>query len=328
MISRRGVLAGSAALSAASATAAADRRSAGVLTAADSQRAGYPTVKAVEWIGEELERETGGRCRIRHYASGQLGTEDDSLGLARYGALDLTRVAMAAVNNSAPLTRVMALPFVFRSVEHLRRAVDGPVGRRVLDGFAPRGLVGLAIYDAGARCFYNVRRPVHEVADLKGLKIRVPQSDVFLQAAAAMGANATPLPFGATFSALQTHLIDGAENNAVAYESTRHFEVAPHWAETRHSYSPDVLLMSKRKLDAMAPRDRDLLRDLARRSVARMRVDWDGAEAEARAKAAKGGVKSTAVDRVTFERAAEPVIRRHLRTAEAAALHRAIRDLA
>lgn len=328
MITRRGVLVGSAALTAAGSTAASDRRSAGVLTAADSQRAGYPTVKAVEWIGDELERETGGRYRIRHYASGQLGTEDDSLGLARYGALDLTRVALAAVNNSVPLTQVMALPFVFESVEHLRRAVDGAVGRATLSGFEPRGLVGLAIYDAGARCFYNVRRPVHEAGDLQGLKIRVPQSDVFLDTAKSLGANATPLAFGATFSALQTHLIDGAENNLVAYESTRHFEVAPYWAETRHSFSPDLLLMSKRRLDAMAPRDRDLLRDLARRSVERMRVDWDRTEAEASLKLAKAGVKRTEVDRASFERAAAPVVRRSLRTPEAVALHRAIRDLA
>lgn len=328
MQTRRSVLTGSAALAAASPASAIDRRPAGTLTAADSQRVGYPTVKAVEWMAAEFERGTGGRYRIRQYPAGQLGSEDDSVGLTRYGAVDLTRVAMAAMNNAVPLTGVMALPYVFDSVEHLRRAVDGEVGRRILDSFAPRGLVGLAIYDAGARCFYNVRRPVRALDDLRGLKIRVPQSDVFLQAAAAMGANATPLAFGATFSALQTHLIDGAENNVVAYESTRHFEVAPHWAETRHSYSPDVLLMSRRRLAAMEPQDRELLLDLARHSVAVMRREWDAAEQTARAKVEAAGVRMTEVDRAAFARAAAPLVARRLRSDDAIALHRKIRALA
>ena len=198
-------------------------------------------------MGEEIARATGGRLKIKQYPSGQLGAEDDSIGLARFGAVDFARVNFAAVNNLVPQTRVLCLPFAIDSMEHLHRVVDSDVGAEIRAAFDRVGLVGLAIYDAGARCFYNVRRPIHEPGDLRGLKIRSPMSDVFLRAFAAMGANPTPLAVNGVFQALSTHLIDGAENNWPTFESARHLEMAQFWSETQHSYSPEILTMSKER---------------------------------------------------------------------------------
>ncbi|HZV83378.1 MAG TPA: TRAP transporter substrate-binding protein, partial [Brevundimonas sp.] len=253
-----------------------------VFKAVDVHPGDFPTVTAVKWMGEELGRLTGGRLGISQFPSGQLGSEDDSIGLARFGAVDMCRVAVAALNNAFPETRLLALPYVYRDVAHVRAVVDGAIGTGLLNVFAHRGLVGLAYYDAAPRCFYNVRHPVSEPGQLRGLKIRAPQSDIYLDSIRALGANPTPLSFGAVFSSLQTHLIDGAENNWPAYQSSRQFEVARYWSQTEHSFSPDALLMSKWAFDALTPADREMVRDVARRSVQVMRVEWDRREAEAR----------------------------------------------
>jgi tripartite ATP-independent transporter DctP family solute receptor len=299
-----------------------------VLTAADVHVSDYPTVEAVRWMGEVLQRETSGRLSLRVYHSGQLGRETDAINLARFGALDITRVNIASLNNAFPLTDILALPYVFDSTEHMRRALDGAPGRTVLEAFAARGVVGLAFYDSGTRCFYNHLRAVAEPADLKGLKIRVPPSDIFVGLIRALGANPTPLSYGEVFSALQARLIDGAENNWTSFFTSRHFEVARFWSQSRHSYSPEVLLMSKRRLDALSVSDRALVLDTAARSVPFMRERWDRREAESQAAIEKAGVKVTDVNREAFQTAARPLLESYLKESELARLYRDLRALA
>lgn len=306
----------------------AAREPATVLTAADAHVDGYPTVQAVRWIGERLHEETSGRLGIRMYHSGQLGREGDTVDLVRHDVIDLTRVNFAPLNNAFPATRVAALPFVFDSTGHMRRAMDGAPGREILRRFGERDLVGLCIYDSGMRCFYNVRHAIHEPRDLHGLKVRVPPSDIFIQFCRELGANPTPLPFGEVYSALQTHLIDGAENNIRSFHSTRQFEVARYWSETRHSYSPEALLVSRQRLERMSAGDRQLLLDIATASVPYMRTLWDEAEAKSRAAVLADGVQVNAVNEQAFRSAAAPFVRGWLRDPADVELHRAIRSLA
>lgn len=299
-----------------------------VLTAAEVHVAGYPTVEAIRWLGEQLAADTDGRWALRLYDGGQLGRESDAAELARHGALDLVRLSLGALNNAFPATRVLSLPYVFDSTAHLHRVVDGDVGAEILDAFAARGLVGLAFYDSGARSIYNVRRPLRTPADLAGLKLRVPPSDIFIATGRALGANPTPLPFGETFSALQTHLIDAAENNWPSFHSSRHFEVARYWSQTRHSYSPDVLLMSKRRWDAMPADDRERLRTRARESVQVARRLWDEREQASIAAAVAAGVEVGEVDLESFRAAVAPMVAEWCRDPLLARLHGAIRALA
>jgi tripartite ATP-independent transporter DctP family solute receptor len=299
-----------------------------VLRAADVHPAGYPTVAAVEWLNAELEREFGGVLRLRLYHSGQLGSEKDTLELARIGALALTRVHSSVLNNAVPATRILSLPYVFESTAHLRRAVDGAFGDAILAACDRRGLIGLAIYDSGARCIYNTRRPVTVPQDLHGLMLRVPQSDIFLESMQVLGASPTPLAYGAVFSSLQTHLIDGAENNVPSFHSSRHFEIARFWSATEHAYAPDMLLMSKRAADALPPEQLEFLRATARRSVALMRARWDETVAAAERAVAASGVAINDVDKDAFRRAAEPVLARYLADPELARLHAALREAA
>ena len=264
MLTRRGLLEGIAAGAIVSSARAA--APAGTLTAADVHPAGYPTVAAVAWIDEQLQKEFPGALSMSSYPSGQLGTEKDTIELARLGAIAVTRVNTSVLNNVIPATRILSLPYVVDSTEHMRRAFDGSFGDEILAACSARGLLGLAIYDSGSRNFYNTRRPVATPADLHGLKLRVPQSDIFIGSVAALGASPTPLAYGSVFSALQTHLIDGAENNWPSFYSSRHFETATYWSESAHAYAPDMLLMSKRVADALPAQQREFL-DAGRAAV-------------------------------------------------------------
>jgi len=307
MIRRRHLLQGIAAtplLAPALSLAAAPRP----LTATDVHPANYPTVAAVRWLGEQLAAATDGRVRIRLYHSGQLGRESDAIDMARFGALDIVRVYSGALNNAFPLTRALCLPSLFSSTAHLRRVLDGEVGAAVLADFARRDLVGLALYDCGARCFYNTARPIERPQDLHGLKFRVPPSDIFMRLLRELGANPTPLAFGEVYSALETRLIDGAENNLRSFHASRHFEAAGYWSESAHSYAPDVLLMSRRSFEALGADDQALLRGLAQQSVGLMRQLWDEGESAASAALAAAGVRRNAIDAGAFRHALAPLL--------------------
>jgi tripartite ATP-independent transporter DctP family solute receptor len=299
-----------------------------VLTASDVHVSDYPTVQALRWMGDMISRESGGELGIRVYHSGQLGRENDTVDLARFGALDITRINFASLNNTFPATEAMSLPYVFDSTDHMRRSVDGTAGRMILDAFARRGLVGLAIYDSGARCFYNHSRVVTEPGDLKGLKIRVPPSDMFVSLIRALGANPTPLSYGEIFSALQTKLIDGAENNWTTFQTSRHFEVARFWSQSEHSYSPEAVLMSQRRYDKLTKRQQELVRAAAAQSVPYMRTLWDSSEAEARAAVEKAGIRATPVNRAAFQKVAAPIVESYMKDPQLQRIYQEIRAVA
>jgi tripartite ATP-independent transporter DctP family solute receptor len=299
-----------------------------VLTASDVHVTDYPTVEAVRWIGQTLERETGGRLKLRLYHSGQLGRESEAIDMARYGVIDITRVFSGALNNAFPLTQALCLPYVFDSVEHMRRVIDGEVGDEVLRSFETRELIGLAIYDSGARCFYNTKHPIVAPDDLHGMKVRVAASDIFIELVRLLGANPTPMSLGETFSAMETHMIDGAENNMRSFHSSRHFEAAHYWSETQHSYAPDVLLMSRASFMSLTPADRGLLTRVARESVPVMRARWDESDGAARKAVIAHGVRVNDVDLPAFRKAAQPLLDEYHRVPEIEALYRRIRDLA
>lgn len=312
MISRRTLIGASAATAAAAGVALARINGQSVITAVDVHPTDYPTVEAVRWMGAEIERETQGRISFRLYPSGQLGTETDTVNLARFGVLDIARVYLGAVNNMFPATQPLALPYIFRDEAHMRRVCDGPVGQAILRTFERRGLIGLAFYDSGFRSMYNARHPIHEPGDMRDLKVRVPRADIFIRTLEAMGANPTPIPFGEVFTGLQTHLIDAAENNWATYQSTRQYEVARYFSQTDHCAAPEALLMSKHRFDALSSADKELFLGKARESVAIMRGLWDTKQANARQTVLDAGIQYNNADHEAFQRAVEPMRRVYL----------------
>ena len=288
--------------------AACGPRAGRAFLSSDTHPADYPTVTAVDEMARLLRERTDGRLDIKTYAGGQLGSERDTLEITVFGGLDMNRVNLAPLNAIEPVTTVPALPFLFRSNEHMRRALDGGIGDEILESLTKHGLIGLCFYDSGDRNFYNTKRPIYLPVDMKGMKIRVPNSDLYVSMIKALGADATPMSIAEVYQALVQGVIDGAENNWPSYESGRHFEVANYYSLTHHVIAPEVLVMSRRRWEKLEARDQELVRQAAKDSVPFMRAQWDARVEESRAKILAAGVKVNEIaDPSAFSDAMRPV---------------------
>jgi tripartite ATP-independent transporter DctP family solute receptor len=287
---------------------------------------GYPTVDAVKFMGERLKALTNGKHTIKVFNNSALGNEKDTIEQTKIGALAMTRVNIAPMNNICPETQVPTMPFLFRSKDHMRKVLDGPIGEEILAACAPQGFIGLAYYDSGARSLYTAKKPVKTLADAKGMKIRVQQSDLWVALLEAMGANATPMPYGEVYTALKTGLVDGAENNWPSYESSRHFEVAKFYSVTEHSMAPEMLLFSRRTWDTLTPEDQKAIRQAAKESVPYMRKLWDEREDKSLAIVKAAGAQVIEVDKASFQNAMKPVYDKFITDARLKALVKRIQD--
>lgn len=287
-----------------------------VLRSSDTHPDGYPTVEAVKYMGELVKERTNGRYSIEVYHSAQLGEEKDTIEQTQAGVIDLDRVSMGPFNGIVPETVVPSLPYIFRSVEHMRHTMDGPIGDQILKAFEAHNLVGLAFYDSGARSFYNTKKDIKSIEDMKGMKFRVIQSDVFVDMVNALGANATPMAYGEVYSALQTGVIDGAENNWPSFESAKHYEVAKHYTMDEHQIVPEVLVMSKASWDKLTPEDQAIFRQAAKDSVGKMRELWDAQEKKSREVVEAAGVTVSEIDKQPLIDAMKPVYDKYLATPE------------
>jgi len=294
---------------------------------ADVHPTDYPTVEAVRAMGKALKEQSKDKLGVKVFASGSLGAERDTIEQLKIGGLDMMRINAAVLNNIVPETIAVSMPFVFRSTEHMRKVLDGAVGDEILAAMAPQGMIGLAFYDSGSRSVYTVKKPVKTLADLKGMKIRVQQSDLFVAMLEALGANATPMPYGEVYTGLKTGIVDGAENNWPSYESSRHFEAAKYYNATEHSMVPEVLVFSKKIWDTLSKDDQALLRKTAKESVPVMRALWDEREAKSRKAAEAGGAQVvTIADKKPFSDAMAPVYAKFANTPKLQDLVKRIRD--
>lgn len=287
-----------------------------VLRSSDTHPPGYPTVAAVEYMGELISERTDGRISIQVFHSAQLGEERDTIEQTQFGVIDLNRISMGPFNNLIEATKAPSMPFIFRDVAHMRAVMDGEIGQEILAEFENHNLVGLAFYDAGARSMYNRLRPIESIDDMSGMRIRVIQSDLFVDMIGALGANATPMPYGEVYSSIQTGVIDGAENNWPSYESSGHYEVAGYYTLTEHLIVPEVLVMSKQRWDSLSPEDQEIIREAAQESVIQQRELWEAREAESEAHVREAGATINEVDKGPFQEAMGPVYERHAESEE------------
>src|SRR5438128_6584212 len=259
--------------------------------AADTQAEDYPTVQALRLMGSMIAERSGGRDQIRVFHSRQLGEEKETIEQTRAGAIDLNRTNGALIGNFVPAMNVLAMPFLFRSIEHLQKVLDGPIGNEILNSFEPYGFVGLTFYDSGARSIYNNVRPIRTLADIKGLRLRVQQSELMSDMVKALGAEPVELPYGQVITGLATKLIDGAENNWPSFVTTDHYKFAGYYTLTEHTMSPEVLVMSLKAWSGLSPEDQKIFREAALRSSRFMREKWRDLEERSRKLAEDAGVK-------------------------------------
>lgn len=296
-----------------------------VLRSSDTHPDGYPTVEAVKYFGELVKERTAGRYAVELYHSAQLGEEKDTIEQVRTGVIDLNRISMAPFNGLIPETTVPSLPYIFRSEDHMHKVMDGAVGDQIAAAFEQVGLVLVAFYDSGARSFYNSKKPINSLADLSGMKFRVIQSDIFVDMVAALGANATPMPYGEVYSAIETGVIDGAENNFPSYDTAKHAEVAKFYSLDEHTMVPEAFVMAKLSWDKLTPEDQAIFKAAAKESVARQRELWTAKVKESRAKVEAAGSQITTPDKQPFIDAMGPVYEKHVKDDKLKAMVEAIK---
>jgi tripartite ATP-independent transporter DctP family solute receptor len=294
-----------------SSLAPASAQTKAVFKASDVQPAGYPTVVATENLGKKLEAATNGRLSVQMFPSMQLGGEKETIEQTQIGAIQLLRVSVGSMGPIVDDINVVNMPFLFRNTAHAQRMMDGPVGQELLDKITASpnaGLVALCWMDAGARSLYNTKKPIKTIEDLKGLKFRVIGNPIFVDMMNALGGNGVAMGYDQVFSALQTGVIDGAENNPPSYVFSNHYAAAKYFSLTEHLIIPEVLLFSKRAWTSLSSDDQGLIKKSAREAQLEERGLWNKYEQQAMEKAKAAGCEIIEIsDKAPFQNAVKPV---------------------
>ncbi len=233
----------------------------------------HPVHLAMEYMAEELFKNSGGSLKIQIYPSAQLGAEREVLELLQLGVLAMTKVSSMSLENFSPAFSILNLPYVFDSKEHYFRVLDSHVGEEILLSPQDKRLLGLSYYDSGARSFY-AKKAILKPEDLKGLKIRVMGSQTAIRMVQLLGGSPTPMPYGEIYTALQQGVIDGAESNITALSLGRHGEVIKNFSMNEHSMLPDVLLIGRRVWERLSEQERAWLKEAAEKSKLLQRKLW------------------------------------------------------
>ena len=275
---------------------------------ADIHPAGYPTVVAEKSMGDTLTKETNGELTFQYFPGGVLGSEKEVIEQMQVGAVQLSRVSLGIVGPVVPDVNVFNMPFIFRDQAHMRAVIDGEVGDAILDRITNSefGLVALAWMDGGTRNLYT-KKPVRTPADLKGMKIRVQGNPMFIEMMNAMGGNGIAMDTGEIFSALQTGVIDGAENNPPTMLEHNHYQNAKFYSLTGHLILPEPIVMSKITWNKLTPEQQDMVKKAAKAAQAEERVLWDKKSAASEEKLKAAGVEFITVDKKPFYDATAPV---------------------
>jgi tripartite ATP-independent transporter DctP family solute receptor len=282
-----------------------------VLKASDVHPPGYPTVVAVENMGKKLAAATQGRLTIQMYPSMQLGGEKEVIEQAQVGAIQLARVSVGALGPVVDDLNVFNLPFLFRNTAHMEKVIDGPVGQALLDKVTNNPntqLVGLCFMDAGARNMYTTKKPIKTIADLRGLKVRVMGNPMFVDMMNDLGGNGVPMGYDQVFSALQTGVVDGAENNPPSYVFDNHYQVAKYYTLTEHLIVPEILVFSRPSWDQLSAADQALIRKFGKEAQFDERELWNAKEKDAFERMKAAGIEVvTIADKTPFQNAVKPV---------------------
>jgi tripartite ATP-independent transporter DctP family solute receptor len=280
-----------------------------VLKAADVHALGYSTVEAIVRMGKKLETATNGRLSLQMFPAMQLGGEKEMIEQAQVGALQIARISTGPMGPVVDELNVFNLPFIFRDEAHMRKVIDGPIGQELLDKISnspASRLIALGWMDSGTRSLYT-KKPVRSPADLKGQKIRMMGNPVFVDTMNAMGGSGVMMSFSELYSALQTGVVDGAENNPPSLLTQNHYQVTKFYSLTGHLIIPEIFVFSRRTWETMSKEDQDLIRKFSREAQLEQRALWDTMVADSVQKLKAAGVEFIEVDKKPFYEATKPV---------------------
>jgi tripartite ATP-independent transporter DctP family solute receptor len=277
------------------------------LRLADDQPSNYPTVVGDQKFAQLVKQRSNGRITVSVYPNAQLGDEATVAEQVQLGAIDFARINASPLASFDSQLNVLSLPYLFNSSQQMWDVLNGPIGNNLLSTLSTAKMVGLTYYDSGARSFYNSKHPVIHPSDLKGMKIRVQQSPIYIDLVKALGASPTPMAYGDVYGALQTGVIDGAENNWPSYYSTNHYQVAKYFTEDDHTRTPEILLASQISWNKLSPADQKLIMQAAKDSQVTERQSWDQLEAKAKKAVAANGNVISQVNIAEWQKAVQPL---------------------
>ena len=288
-----------------------------VLRLADNQPIGYPTVLGDEEFARLVELYSNGRIKVEVYPQGQLGDEKSAIEQVQFGGIDFTRVSISPLSDFQPLLNALQMPYLYRDADHMWKVLNGEIGDFFLNSMEEKGFVGLVYYDSGARSFYNTKKPIYTVADLRGMKIRVQESALMMGLVRSLGAVPTPMAYGDVYSALQTGVIDGAENNWPSYDTSSHYEVAKYYSLDEHTRVPEMIVASKITMDKLSKEDQEIIKRAARESQ-KIQIDsWAEYEKKSEAKVRVAGSQINKIkDQAEFAAAMAPLYQSMLSDAQ------------
>jgi tripartite ATP-independent transporter DctP family solute receptor len=218
---------------------------------------------AAKRFSELVKTRTGGRINVNTYGSGKLGTDAQMQSALQGGVQELMVGPTSGLVGVVKEYALLDLPFLVSSFKEADSLLDGPVGQSLFQKLEAHGLVGLAYWENGFRHLTNSRRPVNKLEDIAGLKIRVIPNPVYIETFKALGANPLPLPYTELYGALETKSVDAQENGLGLIESGKFYEVQKYLTLSAHSYTPYIVLASKKWFDKLSEADRDVVRKAA-----------------------------------------------------------------
>jgi len=268
---------------------------------------------AMDKFGELVKQKTGGEITLKMFHSGVLGNQPDAIEQVRVGGLAIGNFNLGPIGPMAAEANVVSLPFIFKDMGHMHRALDGAAGDKISAGMAKIGIIALAWYDSGARSFYNSKKPIMKPSDVKGLKVRVMNNDLYSGMISALGGNPSPMAFSEVFQSLKTGVVDGAENNWPSYEATGHFEVAQYYSLSQHLIIPECVCINDKVYNNLSAKNKKAVKDAARESAVLQRELWKKRAISSRDKVMKAGVKFNEIpNKKAFMDAMKPVHTKYL----------------
>ena len=258
-------------------------------------------------MAEKLEEKSDGHLNIQIYSGGQLGSEREALELLQIGSIGITKVSSAVMEGFVEEFKVLGLPYLFENKEHAFSVLDGEIGKKLLLSGEDIWLRGLCFYDAGCRSFYTKDKPINQPSDLTGMKIRVMKSITAMNMVTNLGGSPTPISWGELYTALQSGVVDGAENNPPSFYLSRHYEVCKYYSLDEHTAVPDVLLISTIIWDKLSDNEKEWIQEAASESAIYQRKLWEKSEKEALEGVKNAGVTVIYPDKSKFSQKVLPM---------------------
>jgi len=282
-----------------------------VIKLASALSPSHPVTKAMKYMAKQLKKKSNGKLQIKVYPSGQLGDEREALELLQIGSIGMTKVSAAAVESFNPNFKAVDMPYIFKNDKQRFRVLQSKIGKSLLLGSQKYWMRGLCYYDAGSRSFYSTNKPIRKPSDLKGMKIRVQNSDIAVQMVQQLGGSATPVPFGELYSALQQGVVDGAENNPPSLYFSRQYEVSKYYSLDKHTSIPDVLFISTILWNQLNSQQQKWIQEAADESAKYERKLWAQLTKKSLKEIKESGVKIIHPDKSLFAKKVQPMYERY-----------------